>query len=234
MTAQGNYGQAVVASRAEGGDITRLHSIVATMTTEQEHPDLQFSVQYGYGRLPFDVSVGVSRTVSPASDYGVGGTTITYPRETVGVRAAISYSMPPSAFESNGVALSYTFDRVGAQLPGPAAFVNPYGRIEPALPRHARLAPRRVGILQRRGLPSGAWATRSASSVSASIDVSHPYLASDYIGYAASAFGYARYLRMPWLQHHALALHLNAGSSGGNFGGAGRCSSPPATSRSSR
>jgi hypothetical protein len=217
-TAQGNYGQAFVAT-AEATDITGMHGLTATITTEQEHPDLQLNVQYGYGRLPFDVSFGVSRAVSPASDYGVGGTTITYPRETVGAGTSLVYSMSPSPFESSAVGISYGVNRVGAQLPSPAAFVNPYGTT--SLPYLGMLATLHIGW-NYSNAEGYLWSVGNevGSTLQASFDVSHPYLASNYTGYAASV-GYAKYLRMPWLQHHAVALHLNAGSSGGNFGGAG-------------
>ncbi len=47
-----------------------------------------------------------------------------------------------------------------------------------------------------------------------------PSLASDFTGYASS-FDVAKYFLMPWLRHHALALHASGGLSGGNRGGRG-------------
>ena len=56
--------------------------------------------------------------------------------------------------------------------------------------------------------------------MSATLDLSEPYLGSEFSGFAAT-LNFGTYLRMPWLQHHVLALHAGGGMSGGNFGGNG-------------
>jgi hypothetical protein len=218
QTTPGNYGQATIVSAA-GADIAGLHSITASITTEWEHPDLQFSLGYGYSKLPFDVGLSVARTVSPASDYSVGGTTITYAREAVGFTSSIGYSMPPTAFDSQTFLLSYSITRLGAQLPLPASDIDPYGTT--SLPTLGMLGSLHLGWIYSNA-EGYLWSVgdEKGFTIGASIDLSHPFLASDYIGYA-STLGFATYLSMPWLQHHVLALHAAGGSSGGNFGGAG-------------
>ncbi|HEX4447832.1 MAG TPA: BamA/TamA family outer membrane protein, partial [Polyangiaceae bacterium] len=57
-------------------------------------------------------------------------------------------------------------------------------------------------------------------SVGASLDLSDPALASDTSGYAATV-ALATYFPMPWLQHHVLALHGQAGMAAENRGGRG-------------
>jgi hypothetical protein len=52
----GNFGQATILT-ATGGDIAGLHSLAANLTTEWEHPELEGSIGYSYGRLPFDVGI---------------------------------------------------------------------------------------------------------------------------------------------------------------------------------
>jgi outer membrane protein assembly factor BamA len=56
-------------------------------------------------------------------------------------------------------------------------------------------------------------------SASASVDLTHPVLASDYRGYRAQ-LGVSAYATMPWLRHHSLALHATGGTGGGSFPGA--------------
>jgi hypothetical protein len=214
----GNYGQATIVS-ATGSDIAGIHNFTGSITTEWEHPDLQFSFSYGYTKLPFDLNMGIYRTISPANDYSVGGTTITYAREAFGVSSGIGYSAPATGFEATQFALSYSMTRVGAQLPLPVADIDPYGTT--TLPTLGMLGSMHIGFLYSNS-EGYLWSVGNETgfSVGASIDVSHPYLASDFVGYASSA-GFATYFKMPWLQHHALALHVSGGSSGGNFGGRG-------------
>ncbi len=218
MSQPGNYGQASSVS-VVGADVAGLHSIAATVTTEWEHPDLQFNVGYGYDKLPFDVGLQVVRTVTPASDYSVGGTTITYPREALGFGATLTYSMPPSAYESQNFLVSYGLTRVGGQLPLPVADIDPYGTT--SRPTFGMLGSIHLGWSYSNA-EGYLWSVGNERGISlgASLDVSHPYLASDYVGYASNV-GFATYLQMPWLRHHTLALHAGGGASGGNFGGAG-------------
>jgi outer membrane protein assembly factor BamA len=55
-------------------------------------------------------------------------------------------------------------------------------------------------------------------SVSASIDVTHPVIGSDYRGFRAKS-DFTTYVRMPWLKHHVVALHAGGGMSGGFYPG---------------
>lgn len=218
MSTPGNYGQAYVVSTS-GSDIAGIHNFDASITTEQEHPDLQFSLDYSYTKLPFDVSVGLSRTVSPANDYQVGGTTVTYAREAVGFSTGVAYSAPPSVFETQTFNLSYGITRIGAQLPVPPADINPYGTT--SLPSLGMLGSLHLGWLYSNA-EGYLWSVgqEKGFTVASTIDVSHPLLASDFVGYA-STLALATYWPMPWLRHHVLALHASGGASGGNFGGRG-------------
>jgi hypothetical protein len=213
----GNYGQAFSLSTS-GADIAGHHSFGASMTIEQEHPDLQFNVSYGYGRLPFDYGFSVFRQVTPASDYRLGGGAVVYPREAVGVGSSLSYSIP-TAFDSQSFNLSYGLTRIAASLPLPAADVNPYDT--PAFPNRGLLGGVHIGWGYSNA-ESYLWSVGAERgfSVGTSVDISHPALASDYTGYAAS-LSFGTYLLMPWLRHHSLALHAEGGASGGNFGGRG-------------
>ena len=214
----GNYGQATIVS-ASAADIAGIHAVDASITTEWEHPDLQFSLAYSYGKLPFDVGLGVSRSITPASDYSVGGRSVTYARETVGASSGIAFAIPPSGFDSQTFNVSYSMNRVGAQLPLPAGDIDPYATTSrPSLGTLGSMHLSWVysnteGYLWSVGAEKG-------FSVGVAVDVSHPLLASDYVGYATT-LGIGTYVTMPWLRHHTLALHQSGGASGGNFGARG-------------
>src|ERR1019366_3663837 len=101
----GNFGQATVVTAA-GSDIAGIHAFAASITTEWEHPDLQTSIQYAYGRLPFDVTASVFRQITPQTNYSLGNNTVQWIQEAVGATTGVSYSMP-RAFDSQSVSLSY-------------------------------------------------------------------------------------------------------------------------------
>jgi len=213
----GNFGQATILTAA-GSDIAGHHSLTATVTTEWEHPELEGSVAYTYGRLPFDVGLSVFRTIAPETDYRLGSNAVEWIQETVGATSEIAYSMP-RAFDSQSFDLSYSLARTAGELPLPVSQLNPYDT--PSIPTRGTLGTLHLG-----------WSYSNAQgylysvgnehgyAVGATFDVADEALASDFTGYAAT-FNIATYYLMPWLHHHALALHAGGGMSGGNRGGRG-------------
>jgi hypothetical protein len=213
----GNFGQATILTAA-GGDIAGLHALAATLTTEWEHPELEGSLAYSYGRLPFDVGASLFRTIAPQTNYRFGDNVVQWVEETVGLTTEVAYSMP-RAFDGQNFDVSYSIARQAGELPLPTAQLNPYDT--PSIPTRNMLGTLHLG-----------WGYSSAQgylysvgnergySLSATFDVSDQVLASDFTGFAAT-FNYASYHLMPWLQHHTLALHVAGGMSGGNRGGRG-------------
>lgn len=214
----GNFGQASIVT-ATGSDIAGIHTISLQETTEFEHPEVEGNVTYTYGRLPFDVSISAFRTIAPETNYTLGSNTITWVQETTGVTTGIGYSLP-RAFDSQSFNLSYSFTRYAGELPLPAADVDPVNF--PKLPTNrGTLASVHLGWSYSNAL-GYLWSVGNETglTVGANLDISDPVLASDQTGYAAS-LGVAQYFRMPWLQHHVLALHAQLGASGDNRGGRG-------------
>ncbi|HEY5146120.1 MAG TPA: hypothetical protein VII82_05110 [Polyangiaceae bacterium] len=213
----GNFGQSSIVSVA-GSDIAGIHSISGSLVTEWEHPVLEGNISYSYGRLPVDMSISAFRTITPQSNYQLGGTTIPWVAETVGATTALSYSMP-RAFDSQSFSLSYSFARVGGTLPLPASSLDPYDT--PTIPGRTSLGTMHLGWAYSNA-QSFLWGVGNESgfSVGTSLDLSDPALASDSTGYAAT-IGFSTYFAMPWFQHHALALHVSGGASGNNRGGRG-------------
>jgi hypothetical protein len=213
----GNFGQASIVTVA-GGDVAGLHAFGATWTTEWEHPEPQWNLQYTYGRLPFDVNVGFYRQISPQTNYQLGSNTVQWIQEQVGVSTGIGYSMP-RAFDSQSFSLSYSVERVAGELPLPASQLNPYDI--PSIPTRGMLGSIHLGwgYSNAQGY---LWSigNERGFQMSATFDMADPALASDFTGYAAQ-LNFATYLLMPWARHHALALHAGAGYGGGNRGGRG-------------
>jgi hypothetical protein len=214
----GNFGQAIILTAA-GSDIAGLHSIAATLTTEVEQPELQPDLQYSYGRLPVDLSLHLYRQITPGTGYQLGNNyKPTWVQEQVGVETGVSYSMP-RAFDSQSFALSYSFSRVGGNLPTPVSKLDPYET--PQVPTRGV-----VGLVHLGWSYSNAeqflWSVgpEKGFSAGAGFDLTDPALASDFHGYDVT-FNLAAYFSMPWLRHHALGLHASGGTSGGGWLGRG-------------
>jgi hypothetical protein len=213
----GNFGEASIVT-ASGSDIAGIHSITIQETTEWQHPVVEGSITYSYGRLPVDMSASVFRQISPATNYQLGSNTVPWIQETVGATTALGYSMP-RAFDSQSFNMSYSFARVGGQLPLPAADLSPYNT--PNIPARSTLGTLHLGWSYSNS-EGYLWSVgpENGFSAGATLDLSDPALASDSTGYAAT-FGLAAYFKMPWFRHHVLALHAAGGSAGDNRGGRG-------------
>jgi Tol biopolymer transport system component len=213
----GNFGQATTLT-AVGGDIAGIHAIAASLTTEWEHPEVEGSVGYSYGRLPFDVAVSLFRQIAPAGNYRLGGNVVTWIQETAGLTTDLFYSMP-RAFDSQSFDISYSVARYAGEVPFPVAQLNPYDT--PSIPTRGTLGTLHMGW----GYSNAQGYTYSVGnekgySLSATFDLADQALASDFSGFAAT-FNLATYQLMPWFRHHALALHASCGMSGGDRAGHG-------------
>ena len=213
----GNFGQAAIVSMA-GADIAGIHAFAASMSIELERPEVQADIQYVYGRLPFDVTAHVFRSIAPRGDFALGPNRPMWTEEAVGAETGVSYSMP-TAYDAQSFALSYGVTRIGGELPFPASELNPYDT--PSIPQRGVLASLHLGWSYSNA-QSFLWSVgpEKGFAANAAVDVSDPAIASEFSGWAASA-NVASYYRMPWAQHHSLALHAGAGTGGGNLGGNG-------------
>jgi hypothetical protein len=214
----GNFGQSAIVSVA-ASDIAGHHGIAASITSEFERPELQGSIAYGYGRLPVDLSVSAYRAIAPRAGLALGDAyKPTWIQETVGFSSGATYAMP-RPFDAQSFAISYSAARVAGELPTPADKLDPYET--PVFPLRGM-----VGILHLGWAYSNAegylWSVgpERGLSLSANFDIADEVLASDFGGFTAT-MQMATYFRMPWLRHHALALHAATGTSGGNYPGRG-------------
>ena len=214
----GDFGEAAILG-VTGNDIAGHHAIIASLKTELDRPELQPDVSYVYGRLPVDLSLHVYRSITPRSGYQIGPSyQPLWIQETAGIETGVSYALP-RAFDSQSFALTYSFARIAGSLPTPISKLDPYET--PVIPVRGN-----VGFVHLGWAYSNAegylWSVGNEKGfdLSASFDLTNPALASDFSGYTAS-FGFATYFKMPWAEHHALALHVGGGTSGGNYPGRG-------------
>jgi WD40-like Beta Propeller Repeat len=213
----GNFGQSSIIT-ANGSDIAGLHALSASLSTEWERPEFAGTLAYTYRRLPFDVGMSAYRLIAPGGNYRLGSTPIPWVEEVAGVSTGVSYSLP-RAFDAQAFALSYSIARSAGALPLPIAQLNPYDT--PAIPGRGLLGALHLGWSYSNA-EAYLWSVSGEKgfSLGASLDLADPALASDSSGYSAR-FDFQTYLKMPWLEHHALALHAGGGASGGNEAGAG-------------
>lgn len=211
----GNFGQAIAVT-ASGTDVAGFHGVGMQIVSELERPELQPTLQYAYGRLPFDVGASISRSIQPRQGYSLGSSTSPpWVQETTSVSTNLSFAMP-RAFDGQGVGISYSAARVAGDFarPGAGAPIDPYDR--PIYPQ--------LGFLSFIGLGWSysnvqrfLWGAGAEKGFSASLNfnVTDPALGSEYSAYALSG-NLTGYLLMPWFRHHSLGLHAGAGTSGGS------------------
>lgn len=213
--APGYFGQSVGVSMT-GSDISGLHGVALSTTTELARPYVQGALSYSYGGLPVDFGASVYRTVVPRTDYTVGDYKPVVMQETLGVSTSLSYALP-RAYDSQGFTVSHTVGRVGADLPLPADKVDPFAT--PTFFQRGLQSSIHLGYSYTNA-ERYLWSVGAERGFSFSVgfDWTNPALGSDFTGFATNA-DLTTYFKMPWLNHHSLALHAGGGTSGGNFPG---------------
>jgi Tol biopolymer transport system component len=215
----GDFGYQATVS-ASASDIASRHSVSASITSPFTQASFQPNLSYVYSALPVDLSFNVYRTVSPGVGYTLNstGNQISFLLEQAGIQSGASYSLPRT-FDTQSFSATYTFERTAANLAVPPSQLDPY-----AIPNKPNLG--WVAIAHFGWSYSNAeqylWSVSAEKGIdmAAGIDVSDGILGSEYRGFDATAsFGF--YQKMPWLQHHVLALHASAGTSAGGFPGQG-------------
>ncbi len=214
-TSPSDFGQAIGVN-VTAADISGLHSASASIVFETENPDPQFNLSYTYGRLPFDLALSGYRSIAPGATYSLGPNSVNWVESAIGASVALNYSIP-RAFDTHSFSIGYSVNSVSGNIGLAQQQLNPYDT--PNLPQQLLAA-----------IANFSWSYGSAQSylwsvspekgfnLSASIDVSHPVIASQYSGLRANA-DFTTYVLMPWLRHHVIALHGGGGFMGGSFPG---------------
>ncbi len=214
---EGSFGRTVIMT-AQQADISGLHGVAAQAVVEFEKPELQGSLSYTYGRLPFDAGVSVFRSIAPRGGYALGTYRPPVVQETTGIATSIAYSQP-SVYDSRGYVISHALARTGAEIPFPIDKLDPHET--PAIPPRGLASTLHLGYsysnAERFLYSAGA---ERGFSLGLSFDLTDPRLGSDFTGFVSNG-DLTFYYLMPWLKHHSLSLHAGAGTSGGEFPGRG-------------
>ncbi len=215
---EGAFGR-VVAMTASQSDVIGLHAVTVTSVTELEKPELQGSVAYTYGRLPFDFGISAFRSITPRGGYQLGNNfRPTIVQETTGLATSISYSKP-TATGTSSYAVTHSVARVGAEIPVPVDKLDPYET--PAFPPRGLTSSLHLAYSYTNA-ERYLWSVgpERGFTFGLSFDLTDPRLGSEFAGWVTNG-DLTTYYLMPWLSHHSVALHAGAGTSGGVFPGRG-------------
>lgn len=214
---EGAFGRVFIVNAAQQ-DLLGFQGVAATMVVEQEQPQLQGTLSYLYGRLPFDVAVAVSRSIAPRGGYALGSYRPTVIAETTAFSTSIIYNQP-SAVDSRSYVFGHSLARTGAELPMPREKLDPYET--PSFPARGFVSSIHLGYSYTNAerYLYGVGPERGFS-YGMSFDLTDPKLGSDFQGFITNG-DLTLYFTMPWLKHHSVALHGGGGTSGGTFPGRG-------------
>jgi outer membrane protein assembly factor BamA len=137
-------------------------------------------------------------------------------QSAIGVSTSLNYSIPRS-FDTHNFSLGYSLSSISGNIGLAQQPINPYDTPSLPMPGVAAIASLNWSYSNAQ---SYLWSLSAEKgfSLSASLDISHPTLGSDYTGVRAQA-DFTTYVQMPWKHHHVLALHAGGGMMGGNFPG---------------
>lgn len=209
----GTWGQALVL-RTAASDALGHHTIAGAITVETEESVPYMGLAYAYGRLPFNYSTTIFRSLAPRKGYRVNSAEPVWLETTVGLSSSLSYTQA-TPFDSQSYSLGYSVARFSGDLPIGSS-LDPYASVgeDPIRGllgvmqgswRYSNIEQYPFGVGPKRGFTASMFG--SAANM---------YTASQYTLYA---FGYdARgYVPMPWLRHHTLALHGSGATGAGDY-----------------
>ncbi|MCB9592932.1 MAG: PD40 domain-containing protein [Sandaracinaceae bacterium] len=196
-------------------DLAGWHAYTVRAMIGLTRGDLNMDASYSYRRTPLDLDVSFFRRVAPRGGFSLSGQDQEWVEHAVGGEAHIGYRFP-SAFRSHRIDARYRATYVDNLEP----FV---GRLDPNEPppvypdlgfrSEVRLA-WSYSDVERYGYDIS---PSNGRSFGFQLAVAHPLLGSRWTTVELT-WNVRQYLRMPWLQHHVLALAYTGGISGGDLG----------------
>ena len=209
----GTYGQAL-SMQVQGADAVGHHALLGAVNVETEELIPYAALSYVYGRLPFNFSSTVFRSIAPRKGYLINDQEPLWRETAIGWTNGLSYSKP-GAFDGQSWGLSHSIARFDGDLPVPR-MLDPYATVG------------RDPVRGWLGVMRLAWGYSSAEqyvhsvgpergmSLTASVDVGNEFTASQYSVYAFS-YNATKYTPLPWARHHTLAAHIGGAIAGGDY-----------------
>jgi hypothetical protein len=210
---EGTFGQAFVLATA-GSDAVGHHAFAARLTLETGDVPPQFSLDYAYTRLPFDLRASFFYSAAPRQGYRLGESPETVTETLLGASTGVSLFLPGDQ-DGQSAALSYTVARYDQDLPvGTRA--DPYAPV-PVEPHRGWLGLVRLGYgYSNASATANAISAERGMSFSVAADLADQAWGSDdsLTAFSAALTGY---LPLPWGQHHVLALAASGGAAVGTY-----------------
>ncbi|HJL14599.1 MAG TPA: hypothetical protein RMH99_03015 [Sandaracinaceae bacterium LLY-WYZ-13_1] len=199
----------------EGEDLARWHRWRLRATTGFERGNTNVDLFYSYGRMPLRISARFFRRLAPRGGLRIADQDRTWVEEAIGGELSLSYRLPRS-FRSQTVSLTWRGTHLDNAEPVDAA-LDP-NESPPELPNLGFRSELRLSWsysdVERYGYDIS---PSNGRAFGFTLSVAHPSIGSEWTAVGLTWF-VRQYLRMPWLQHHVLALHYAGGISGGDVG----------------
>ncbi len=210
----GTFGDTLTVSTS-GADAIGRHAFDAALAIPVSgRGEIQGNLDYSYNRLPFSFRAGLFRSASPRMDYRYGDLNPLTTERTTGVTTGISWAAP-GEFDGQSLSLNYTIANYGRDLPV-GTRGEPYA-LTTITPDRGYLGLVHLGygysnaqsttyaISNEKGLTLGVGLDEAAHALGSESTLTA-------IGGVLTA-----YARLPWGQHHVLALGLSGGTSLGSY-----------------
>jgi hypothetical protein len=209
----GTFGNAVTLT-TRGSDAVGYHSFNAAITLETEGPEWRASLDYNYGKLPFNLRASAFRNAVPRHNYRIGEVSQTVTEHTYGVSTGLGLYVP-GEFDNQNAALSFTVASFGHDSPFGTGG-DPWAPV-PTEPSSGVIASAHLGY--------AFWNVEGSTYAISYERGLTLYLGSDFAGpslgsettLASFSGAITGYLQMPWHPHHVLALAASGGSAAGTY-----------------
>lgn len=197
-----------------GADIVGHHAFAGSITVEADAPSPRMTLDYLYGRLPFNLTARLFHTPVPRSGYRINDQEIEYDETTNGLTTGIAYPVL-GVFGNHNFGFSYSAALFSGDLPVGDA-LDPYATrtIDPPSGY--------MGVFTASYSYSNTEGSTEASgpidgvSFRLSADYADEATGSDYSLRVVSATA-STYFLMPWPGHQTLLWRSSGGVSSGSF-----------------
>lgn len=199
----------------QGADLAGWHRWLLRGTTGFVRGTMNVDVDYEYRRSPLTLGVHLYRRESLRGGFFVGEEEREWVENAVGGEVRLRYSMP-GPFHGQGIALTYAAAHIDNLEPF-VAQLDPNAP-PPRLPSLGFTSELRLGWSWSNTERFGYDISNSqGTSLSVNVSASHPILGAPYQAITLT-WDARHHQRMPWGEHHVLAMHYAGGMSEGDRG----------------